>query len=941
MAAWLALLATCAARAIVFNGIDYPVPTDGVTDAQPGLKAYFAAVASASGNKSVTLPAGKYLIGLASKANQIALPSNTTIDASLAQFVFPTNLPTTNSAYPFPIAFSTADATNLTWNGGSLLGYAFDIRAIDPSTNLWQPKETPAFLYFTSTANKGCQNLTVQNLNATNFSGPVVAANGVGSGLLYSTVTTTACSNLVLSNCVFANCGKFFWDYSYLLQIICYSNQYSSGQWWMATNYMVPGGIVGPVTTTAGSSLVGFNNPGLVALNTNSTANTYRCTFYGNVPSSTPQIVAGNGYYVVSTNASGITVSQNNGGTPIVFSGNSTGSMGLVPNINAAGLYMYAPYGQFNPPLSGAFYFVDCSQVSVVGCTWSSAGDSSQFLRTANFTITGNTVNPTGMGGLFIADGSTNGTVYNNQFNLGATGSRVITLETAAGISIYSNSFIGGGRGSLIINPRNISIANNIFRTNTTKGYRDYSIGRIGPEYGGSWEVERLFSIFTDGTYNSSVAIKNNTIYTDTAHYLIGFYGYCFTNVVVTGNSIYGTSLDGRDSKLGVVYGYPAAPGFIFDGGLYSSTISNNVGLENYTSGTFCTTTLTQTNQIVIPHFLPVLWPTTGLNYYEWVGGYGGFVPTPSSNYQSTVALVSPQTPSIASFSTDPTNIYVNFSSPIPSNSTVTINWSTSESFGFEDADFGDYFRRLLYDGVHLTGSSRNAIYGLMSFKSVGWSHFQEIYPLYGTWPGVLEKLKYAGSETQLRSPGGFTSSDYGVRGLTGDGISKWLQTSLTPSSFGSGNTGGMSVFVNNTAAFLPNSGAYLLGVDDGVNIFGLNWSGTGVQGTYGGSTVSTFIPLGTLASPALYSLARSSSTSLSLYTNGVLAVSSPTTSISGGSARNICLFANANTNNSGAHFLNGTIAFAFVDDGTLSAANYATLNTAIRTYLTAISALP
>ncbi len=110
---WLLLLTQYATRAIVFNGTDYPVPTDGVTDAQPGLKAYFAAVAAATGNKSVTLPAGKYLIGLASTANQISLPSNTTIDASLAQFVFPTNLPTSNSAYPFPLAFATVDATNL------------------------------------------------------------------------------------------------------------------------------------------------------------------------------------------------------------------------------------------------------------------------------------------------------------------------------------------------------------------------------------------------------------------------------------------------------------------------------------------------------------------------------------------------------------------------------------------------------------------------------------------------------------------------------------------------------------------------------------------------------------------------------------------------------------------------------------------------------------
>lgn len=238
---------------IVFNGVDYPVPADGVTDAQPGLKAFFNAVASVPGQKSVVIPPGKYLLGLASTNNQISLPSNVQIDASAAQFLFPTNIPQTNTSYPYPFAFSSVDVTNLIWSGGQALGYGFDLNATDPSTNVWRPKETPAFLYFGSTAGHGCENITIQNLSVTNLSGPAVAIAGIGSGTEFTSVTTTTCRKLLLTNCNFINCGIFFWDYSYLLQIVCYSNQYSPGQWWMATNYMPPGPLIGPVTTVAGS----------------------------------------------------------------------------------------------------------------------------------------------------------------------------------------------------------------------------------------------------------------------------------------------------------------------------------------------------------------------------------------------------------------------------------------------------------------------------------------------------------------------------------------------------------------------------------------------------------------------------------------------------------------------------------------------------------------
>ena len=940
-------------QAIVFNGIDYPVPSDGVTDAQPGFKVLFNAVASATGNKTVVIPSGRYLMGLRSAANQIGLPSNTSIDASGAQFVFPISIPTTNTAYPFPIAFSSADVTNLVWNGGSVLGFCFDRAATDPSTNVWKPKETPAFLYFSSTTGHGCQNITVQNLVATNLSGPVVSFNGIGSGTDWSATTTTTCRNLMLTNCTFINCGLFAWDYSYLLQIVCYSNRYSAAQWWMATNYMPPGAIVGPVTTTAGSSLVGFVNPGLVALNTNSSSTKNQCSFYGVPPSSTPQIVTGNPYFVVGTNANGILISPYQGGAPIVFTGDSSGTMGLVPNINAAGVVTYFPYGISSKVYSGSYWFIDCDQVSVVNCTWSSSGDSSDFFRTSNILMTGNQVLPVTMGVLFLGYGCRNANIVNNQFNIGAAGSRAITLEYTSGINISSNSFNGGGRGSLILNAEQITIANNTFRTNTTKGYKDYSIGRIGPEYGGNWDIRSEFEFNSDGTHNNSIIFTNNVVQTDSAFYFMIFNSGWYTNSIISDNIIYGTRIDGSDASLGLVYDYPAAPPFAFRSVLFNGTIARNSGLDMTSDGTYCTVVTAPTVQLSFPHHLPVIWPSDATGMYTNSGrtAFGRadiFGPT---NYLAAVTLVSPASSRISSYSIDATNINVTFASSFPSNTSVSVSWVAEQFINFgKDSEVQDYLARVTSDGVNLSVNTWVAFYNLaLTFKrNLGWSRFIEIYPFWGTGPAYLEKLKSADGEPRLRNVGAtgsatppFLPGDYGSRGLTGDGWSKSLQSSLTPSGINGGRKGGISVFVNNAAGFVPSTGSYLMGVDDGANQYGFQWTGAGLSGSFGGNGVAAMTLGSSLGSPALYTVSRSGTTSLNLYINGVLTASNTTSTAAGGSSKNLRLFSRAANDNNPTGYFNGTLAFAFIDDGTLSAADYIQLNNAIRAWLTANGELP
>jgi len=939
-------------EAVAFNGKDYPIPIDGVTDAQPGLNSLFTAVAAASGSRSVTLPAGKYLIGLTSISNQIRLPSNTTIDATGAQFLFPVTLPTNNAAYPFPMAFSSTDVTNLTWSGGSVLGYGFDLAAVDPSTNVWKPSETPAFLYFSSTDGHGCENIIIQNLSATNVSGPMVAFNGVGSGRGASTTTTTPARRLTLTNCTFIQCGLFAWDYSYLLQIICYSNHYSAGQWWMATNYLPPNLLVGAVTTTAGSGWVGFDNPGLVALNTNSSSTKNQCAFYGMPPPSTPQIIAGNPYYVVGTNSHGILVSTAQGGSPVVFNASSSSSMGLVPNIWAAGMNTYFPFGRSPNVYSGAFCFIDCDDVQVLNSTWSSPGDSSNFLRTSNIRIADNLVLPVRMGVLFLGDGCRNAVVTNNLFNIGSTGSRVITLENVSNVTVRANTFNGGGRGCLIVNPLQVTIGNNIFRTNTTKAYQDYAIGRIGPEYGGTWEQQWLFHVINEGIGPNGIVITNNLIQTDTAFYFVRFNGYCFTNTVVADNTIYGTRVDGSDASLGPVYDFPAVPPFSLNSILYNSTIARNTGLELEAAGIYCAIVRALTNQITIPHFLPMVWPSITNGLYAYSGsayrrpvGWGG------TSYVATVTSRTPLAPSVSSYTVDATNIQVQFSDNLAVNTAVTLDWTAQQLLQFgRDAELEDYLARLAADGVSLTPQVWKALYEMVDFMryNIGWNRFIEIYPLWGRGFGYLEKLKIADGESRLRNVGTtldptppFLSTDFGSRGVTGNGRTQSLQSSMTPAFMNSGLAGGISVFVNTLPASVPTPGAFLMGVDDGASQYGLQWTGTTVRGYFGGNGVSASPSSVRWGSPTLYTISRSNAGGLLFYTNGVLASSNTIAVTSGTSSRNFRLFASSGPDNNPTHFYGGTLAFAFLDDGTLPPGAYAQLNVAIRKWLTALSELP
>jgi hypothetical protein len=336
--------------------------------------------------------------------------------------------------------------------------------------------------------------------------------------------------------------------------------------------------------------------------------------------------------------------------------------------------------------------------------------------------------------------------------------------------------------------------------------------------------------------------------------------------------------------------------------------------------------------------------------------------------------------------SADGTNLTFTFASPIPAGS-QTLDWSVRQT-PFATAStslskqsnqiLNDYFKRLFADGAEINQTDHAAFLALAStFESIGWSKFIEIWPFYNgilvtnnihnsgtSWTrsggAFLEKLVYsttgqprlanAGNnapQTNGYTGGGFfTGLDYSARGLTADSI-KAVATYLSPSSFNSGLTGGVSVYLNDAADFTTSGIQWVFGYNSGnTNLYGLYVNNNSYSGFWGGPSSAVAVFNGTNSTinmGHLTSVVRSSSTSLTIYQDGV-SKNTYTTSTSIPTAPTVGFHAFTRTADpvSGVGYSTQnfphTIGFLFVDDGTLSAANYVTLTSAINTWMTSLT---
>jgi len=116
------------------------------------------------------------------------------------------------------------------------------------------------------------------------------------------------------------------------------------------------------------------------------------------------------------------------------------------------------------------------------------------------------------MGAFFLAEFCRDARIVNNRVD-GTNGSRVMSIEKSAeNVTVAGNTFLNGGRGSWINQPRGLVVENNVFRNNTTKCERDPRRGRRS-FVTGDYEryAEMYFTTYEPGGRYGDVILRGNT----------------------------------------------------------------------------------------------------------------------------------------------------------------------------------------------------------------------------------------------------------------------------------------------------------------------------------------------------------------------------------------------------------------------------------------------
>lgn len=471
---------------------------DGVTDCQSSVRAFFATLDSTT-IKTVIFPPGYYYFSCGS-GSEIALPSNLTVIANGATFLFPTTLDAERTL------FMQTDVENVTWIGGKFVGYVFDpLKSGGYALNTWTPRAGVQAFWFKSTGGNGCANIALRNVDAKNTGLAVLRVSGVSTGSGSASTTSTYADGIVIDGGRWENCGRFYWDYGYLWQLLSFeaAGSYSSDLVAMANAHIEPATKIGAVTMTSGTDLVAFDNSANLVPAAVSNANTYWVTFYGTtLPSN---ITRGLRYYVVDSSSAGIKVSATYGGAAITFASSGSGAK-MLYNMYSAFYEAYVPVGADNTNYpAGTFVFQDCKNITVRGLVASSAGDLTYIRRCVggNFNMTGTGAR---MGSIFFIQ-STDLT-WSGYYD-GGNGSRIITSEGNSARVVFENIVLrGGGRGCLFDSPREHSFIGAQFYRNNTKNYNDYALGRIDPQTS-TWQTFPLFYVINDTSFSAASGARN------------------------------------------------------------------------------------------------------------------------------------------------------------------------------------------------------------------------------------------------------------------------------------------------------------------------------------------------------------------------------------------------------------------------------------------------
>jgi hypothetical protein len=479
-----------------FNLSQFRPKANGKSDDTPTFQRLFEAV-SKFGGGTVTIPAGEYYV---SGLSSISLPSNTTVFAYGANF----HLPKTLGDQARIVVFKGENITNFTWFGGHFEGYCFDHR--NPP-NTWEPNvNTRIFVISTSESGK-TDHILFRDVSSNKVAGAIVNIEGFKKVQDLPTVENFA-TNVSVENCTFIDSGKFMWDYGLLWQIIVFSDEYTPADLAMAKKYFRNDLIRSNVKMKDGDDKIMFDNKLNPISTSSSTLPKDAVCFFGDeLPEN---IIKGKQYFIVTSTAQYIQVSDQPKGEPITFKGSSSATKtNLIYNLQDAFYVLYAPIG--SGPGKGCVDLVACKNTRITGCKISALGDAMHIHSCHNNIFSNNQILGARMGAFFLAEYSKNSSIVGNTVN-GTNGSRIMSIERSnEDVTVIGNTFRNGGRGSWINQPKNLIMQGNIFINNTTKCDPGPWIGRKTFKTG-TWESysEIYFTTYQKGGKYGPVILKDN-----------------------------------------------------------------------------------------------------------------------------------------------------------------------------------------------------------------------------------------------------------------------------------------------------------------------------------------------------------------------------------------------------------------------------------------------
>jgi hypothetical protein len=505
---------------------DYHPVADGVTDDTPALQQLFNTVA-AKGGGVVTIPPGNYFV---KGEKTLPVSSNTTVFAYGANFYLPEKL----GDQARIVLFKGTDVTNFSWFGANFKGYCFDPGV---ENNTWEPNVNTRIFVIQSSKTGKTDQILFRDVCSSKIAGAVIHVAGYTDK--ESTAESTAinfATNITVENCTLLESGRFMWDYGFLWEILVFPEVHTPAEQKIAQKYFLKEYIRENLKIDNGSDKVYINNvKNPLPISSSDTPNQVLC-FYNDI---LPQnIVRGKQYYIVESTPEYIKVSDSFQGRPIVFDGAAGTNAKLIYNIEHVFYSLFSPIG--SGPGKGSIDLVRCRNTKISDCTISAQGDAMHVFCCHNNLIANNKILGARMGAFFLAEYSKNSTITGNTVD-GTNGSRVLSIERSnEDVTVTSNIFRNGGRGSWINQPQNLVIHGNLFINNTNKnsrnenGRRDFKTGE--------WVTfpEMYFTTYQKDAKYGPVILSNNIFITGKEASAALHFQKNAQNILVHGNTFTG-----------------------------------------------------------------------------------------------------------------------------------------------------------------------------------------------------------------------------------------------------------------------------------------------------------------------------------------------------------------------------------------------------------------